>query len=76
MVSRAPEQPSPQALLEKMLQLPPDKLIEVEDFIDFLLTRTQDHQRDRQLVTAAAKLSENAFQAVWDNSDDAKYDQL
>ena len=61
-----------QALLEKLLKLPPDKVLEVEDFVDFLLTRTQDHQ----LVTAAATLSEAAFQTVWDNPDDAEYDQL
>lgn len=72
MVSSVPEQPLPQALLEKLKQLPPDKWVEVEDFIDFLLTRTPD----RQLVTTATKLSENAFQIVWDNSDDAEYDQL
>ena len=61
-----------QALLEKLLKLPPDKVVEVEDFVDFLLTRTQD----QQLVMAAATLSEAAFQTVWDNPDDAEYDQL
>ena len=63
---------SQQALVEKILRLPSDKLTEVEDFVDFLLTRTQD----RQLVTAAATLSEAAFQTVWDNADDAEYDRL
>ncbi len=68
MVNTTPQQ----ALLEKILKLPPDKVTEVEDFVDFLLTRAQD----RQLVTAAAKLSEAAFQTVWDNPDDAEYDQF
>ena len=63
---------SQQALIEKILKLPPDKVLEVEDFVDFLLTRTQD----QQLVMAAATLSEAAFQTVWDNPDDAEYDQL
>ena len=63
---------SQQALIEKILKLPPDKVVEVEDFVDFLLTRTQD----QQLVMAAATLSEAAFQTVWDNLDDAEYDQL
>ncbi len=63
---------SQQALVEKILKLPPDKVLEVEDFVDFLLTRTQDHQ----LGTAAAALSAAAFQTVWDNPDDAEYDRL
>lgn len=46
--------------------------MEVEDFIDFLLERTQD----RQLVMVATKLSEPTFAKVWDNPDDAEYDQL
>ena len=61
-----------QALLEKILKLPPDKVTEVEDFVDFLLERNQD----KQLVMAATKLSEPAFAKVWDNPDDAEYDQL
>ena len=63
---------SQQALVEKILRLPSDKLTQVEDFVDFLLDRSQD----RQLVTAAAALSEAAFQTVWDNADDAEYDHL
>lgn len=61
-----------EALLEKIRALPPDKLTEVEDFVDFLRVRDDD----RHLVTAAARLSEAAFAAVWDNPDDATYDQL
>jgi hypothetical protein len=61
-----------QVIVEKILKLPPDKVTEVEDFIDFLLERTCD----KQLVTAATKLSETAFNKVWDNPDDAEYDQL
>lgn len=62
---------SEQMLLRKIRNLPPDKVAEVEDFVDFLLERTQD----RQLV-AAAKLSEASFTRVWDNPEDANYDQL
>lgn len=61
-----------QALLEKILKLPPDKVTAVEDFVDSLLERTQD----QQLVTAATRLSEAAFNQVWDNPDDAEYDRL
>ena len=45
---------------------------EVEDFVDFLTVRDQD----RHFTQAATRLSEEAFRAVWDNSDDAEYDRL
>ncbi len=61
-----------QTLLKKIRTLPPEKVIEVEDFVDFLLGRVDD----RRLVRAAAKLSEEAFRKVWDNTDDAAYDTL
>ena len=32
--------------------------------------------QDRQFTQAATRLSEEAFRAVWDNSDDAEYDRL
>ena len=63
---------SDQTLIEKIQSLPPDRLEEVEDFVDFLRTREQD----RALVYAASRLSEDAFRKVWDNSDDAEYDRL
>ena len=61
-----------QALLQKIRTLPPQRVAEIEDFVDFL------HQReaDQRLVDAAAKLSEPSFQEVWDNPDDAVYDDL
>jgi len=61
-----------QTLLKKIRTLPPEKGIEVEDFVDFLRGRLDD----RRLVRAAAKLSEDAFRKVWDNEDDAAYDKL
>ncbi len=62
--------PQQQALLEKILSLPPEKVTAVEVFIDSLLDQTQD----KQLVMATTKLSEPAFAKVWDNPDDASYD--
>jgi hypothetical protein len=59
------------ALVEKIQGLPPEKLAEVEDFVDFLAQR-----EDRRLVRAATKLSEKAFKKVWDNPRDAAYDRL
>ena len=61
-----------QTLIEKIRVLPPDKIVEVEDFVDFLRQRGVD----RRLSQAATKLSEAAFARVWDNPDDADYDQL
>jgi hypothetical protein len=61
-----------QDLIDKIRALPPDKVAEIEDFVDFLSHRAND----RHLVEAAAKLSEEAFQTVWDNPDDADYDRL
>ena len=61
-----------QTLLEKIRSLPPEKAAEVEDFIDFLRERLSD----RQLAQAATRLSEDTFAKVWDNEDDAEYDQL
>jgi len=63
---------SEEDLLEKIKSLPPDKLTEVEDFVDFLRQRVDD----RGLAHAVTKLSENAFRKVWDHPDDADYDQL
>ena len=44
----------------------------MEDFVDFLILRDEE----RRLTAAATKLSEDAFQRVWDNPDDAEYDRL
>ena len=61
-----------QILIEKLKALPPAQRAEAEDFIDFLQARAQD----ARLTRAAAKASEPAFKAVWDNPDDAEYDRL
>jgi len=58
--------------MEKIRSLSADKVLEVEDFIDFLRQRTAD----RHLVQAAARLSEDSLRKVWDNPDDADYDRL
>lgn len=61
-----------QVLIEKIRQLPPQRLAEVEDFVDFLRTR-EDEQR---LTQAAARASEASFTAVWNNDEDAAYDRM
>jgi hypothetical protein len=59
-------------LIEKIRRLPPERVAEVEDFVDFL----EQRNADRSLARAAAGLSEAAFSKVWDNPDDAEYDKL
>ena len=60
------------SLIEKIRSLPPERLVEVEDFVDFLKMRDED----RLVTHAATKLSEDSFRQVWDNPDDAEYDRL
>jgi hypothetical protein len=58
-------------LLEKIKSLPPESIAEVEAVVDFLAQYDAS-----QLVQAATKLSEGSFHSVWDNEEDAAYDQL
>jgi hypothetical protein len=60
------------ALIEKIETLPPEQLVEVEDFVDFIRLREQQ----RGLTRAAAAVSAPAFATVWDNPEDAAYDAL
>ena len=53
-----------QSILEKLWSLSPDRLAEVEDFVDFLVHRQ-----------AAGQLATAAFTRVWDNPADADYDR-
>jgi hypothetical protein len=63
---------SERILFDKIRQLPPQRLAEVEDFVDFLQTR----ENERRLVRGAAKASEASFAQVWDNDDDAANDRM
>ena len=60
-----------QALLEVIRALPPGRVQQVIDFVNFLV-----QQEERDLVRAGARLSEAALEKVWDNLDDAAYDSL
>jgi hypothetical protein len=64
--------PNPQSLIEKIKALPPDRLDEVEDFVDFIAARAQE----RSLARAAAATSAAAFASIWNNPDDDAYDAL
>jgi hypothetical protein len=59
-------------LIEKVKQLSPKQIEQVEKFIDALNTENPD----QSLILAATKLSESAFNQVWDNPEDAIYDEL
>ena len=60
------------SLIEKLQTLPPERLGEVEDFVDFIQMREQQ----RGLTRAAAAASAPAFAAIWDNPEDSDYDAL
>lgn len=68
----AKPRPAAEELLEKIRRLPPERVAEVEDFVDFLRLRDEE----ARLTRAAAKLSEAAFARVWEHPDDADYDRL
>jgi hypothetical protein len=53
-------------ILSKIRMLPPDKIAEVADFVDFISQKTND----QILVQAAGKLAEKSFKEVWDNTED------
>ena len=61
-----------QQLFDKIQRLPPEKVAVVDDFVDFLESRGKEDS----MVKSAEKLSEQSFQNVWDNPEDAKYDNL
>ena len=62
-----------QTILQKLRHLPPERLAEVEDFVDFLAHRQAE---ERALTQAAGHLASAAFARVWDNPADADYDRL
>ncbi len=59
-------------LLDKVRDLSPDRAEEVLRFIDFL----RQHDEEKRLNRAVARISESSFEKVWDNPDDAIYDTL
>lgn len=60
------------ALIDKIQALPAERIVEVEDFVDFIATRAQD----QALVRAAAAISAQAFATIWENPEDDVYDAL
>lgn len=65
--------PAPhERLIEKIRSLPPGRMSELEDYVDFLSSRVCDPA----LVEAFTGCSEAAFREVWDNDEDAVYDRI
>jgi hypothetical protein len=64
--------PDTQRLIDKIQTLPPNRLAEVDDFVEFL----QYKEHERILTQAATQLSAPALAAVWANAEDEVYDAL
>jgi hypothetical protein len=64
-----------QRVIEKIRRLFPEQMLQVEEFIDSLNTGNTENE-DLDITFAFSKLSETAFQKIWDNPDDAEYDKL
>jgi hypothetical protein len=62
-----------QTILEKLRYSSPERLAEVEDFVDFLAHRQED---ECGLTHAAGQLATAAFMRVWDNPTDTDYNRL
>ena len=60
------------SLIEKIRQVPPQRMAQVEDFVDFLRAR----ETDEQLTRSATHASEASFAEVWDNHADTDYDHI
>lgn len=59
-------------LIDKLESLSPERMAEVEDFVDFLKSRDQSSG----LARVAARVAEPSLKKVWDNSEDSDYDAL
>ena len=59
-------------LAEKLETLTPQQVATVEEFVEFMLTRGQEHG----LTQAATAVSEPAFETIWSNPEDEAYDAL
>ena len=59
-------------LIEKIRHLSNDKVKEVEDFIEFLQQRSEASGLRHEATT----LSDPIFRQIWDNPEDAVYDEF
>lgn len=61
-----------EVIIEKLRALPPAQVAEVEDFLDFLHSRSETDA----LTGVRQQSLRKAASAVWDNENDADYDRL
>jgi uncharacterized membrane protein len=59
-------------LTEKIQSLTDEQIVEVEDFVEFVRL----HRGEPSFTHVASTISAPAFEAVWDNPEDAAYDAL
>lgn len=59
-------------IFEKIKSVPPDRLAEIEDYVDFVLSRTRDERQRQDFLRG----TEESLRRVWDNDDDAIYDKI
>lgn len=59
-------------IIQKVNQLSQEQVVQVENFIDSL----QEKELDTQLKIASTKIAESVFDKVWNNPEDAEYDNL
>lgn len=59
-------------LARKLEALSDEQLARVEGFVDALTSQSDQES----MITAAAALSEQAFERIWDNPEDDIYDAL
>ena len=61
-------------IFTQIRQFSPDKIQKLEEFIDQL--SQPKNNSDQYLTLAASKLSESTLAKIWDNAEDAEYDNL
>jgi hypothetical protein len=59
-------------LAQKLDDLSPELIAEVEDFVEFVRLRSEQ----RALARAVAAASAPSFEAIWNNPEDSVYDAL
>ncbi|NET86343.1 MAG: toxin-antitoxin system, antitoxin component, Xre family protein [Moorea sp. SIO1F2] len=59
-------------LIEKLKKLSLEQIQQVENLIDAL----SQENTERELTVLSTKLSESVFAKIWDNPEDAEYDNL
>lgn len=59
-------------VVEKVKQLSTEQIAKVDQFIDLL----REQNPDAQLTLISTKIAESVFDKVWDNPEDADYDNL